>query len=51
MVQANVRRDQPGRKSIGGLPVGFQVLGFANRDADLVGIARWLMANLPPVAV
>jgi Asp-tRNA(Asn)/Glu-tRNA(Gln) amidotransferase A subunit family amidase len=35
--------------SVGGLPVGFQVMGFADRDAEIVGIARWLMQHLPPV--
>ena len=29
----------------------FQVMGFADRDADVVAVARWLMASLPPVAV
>jgi Asp-tRNA(Asn)/Glu-tRNA(Gln) amidotransferase A subunit family amidase len=36
--------------SVGGLPVGFQVMGFAERDAEIVGIARWLMQHLPPVS-
>jgi Asp-tRNA(Asn)/Glu-tRNA(Gln) amidotransferase A subunit family amidase len=36
--------------SVGGLPVGFQAMGFADRDADLVGVARWLVEHLPPVA-
>jgi len=37
--------------SVGELPVGFQVMGFANRDAEIVGIARWLMQYLPAVSV
>lgn len=36
--------------SVGGLPVGFQIMGFANRDAEIVGVARWLMERLPPAA-
>lgn len=36
--------------SVGGLPVGFQAMGFANRDAELIGLARWLRERLPPVA-
>ena len=36
--------------SIGGLPVGFQAMGFADRDAEIVGVARWLMQYLPAVA-
>ena len=36
--------------SIGGLPVGFQVMGFADRDAEIVGIGRWLMQHLPAVS-
>jgi hypothetical protein len=26
------------------------VMGFAERDAEIVGIARWLMQHLPPVS-
>jgi Asp-tRNA(Asn)/Glu-tRNA(Gln) amidotransferase A subunit family amidase len=37
--------------SVGGLPVGFQAMGFANRDAEIVGVARWLMQHLPAVAL
>lgn len=36
---------------VGGLPVGLQVMGAPHRDADAVGVARWLMGNLAPVAV
>jgi Asp-tRNA(Asn)/Glu-tRNA(Gln) amidotransferase A subunit family amidase len=36
--------------SVGGLPVGFQIMGFAGRDAETVAIARWLVGHLPPVA-
>jgi Asp-tRNA(Asn)/Glu-tRNA(Gln) amidotransferase A subunit family amidase len=28
--------------SVGELPLGLQVMGFADRDADLFGIAAWL---------
>jgi Asp-tRNA(Asn)/Glu-tRNA(Gln) amidotransferase A subunit family amidase len=37
--------------SVGGLPIGFQAMGFAGRDAELIGMARWLIGHLPPVAV
>jgi Asp-tRNA(Asn)/Glu-tRNA(Gln) amidotransferase A subunit family amidase len=30
-----------------GLPVGVQVIGFAGRDAELIGIARWVVAAQP----
>ena len=36
--------------SIGDLPIGFQVIGFAGHDAELIGIARWLVSHLPPIA-
>lgn len=32
---------------VGGLPVGLQILGFRDRDADLIGIARWISQSLP----
>jgi Asp-tRNA(Asn)/Glu-tRNA(Gln) amidotransferase A subunit family amidase len=28
--------------SVDGMPLGLQVMGFADRDADLFGIAAWL---------
>jgi Asp-tRNA(Asn)/Glu-tRNA(Gln) amidotransferase A subunit family amidase len=37
--------------SVGGLPVGLQIVGFRNRDADLIAIARWISATLAPVVV
>lgn len=37
--------------AVGGMPVGLQVMGARDRDADAVGVARWLMGNLTPVAV
>jgi Asp-tRNA(Asn)/Glu-tRNA(Gln) amidotransferase A subunit family amidase len=33
--------------SVDALPVGLQVIGFRERDADLIGIARWISATLP----
>jgi Asp-tRNA(Asn)/Glu-tRNA(Gln) amidotransferase A subunit family amidase len=36
--------------SLGGLPLGFQAMGFADRDAEIVGVARWLMQHLPAVS-
>jgi Asp-tRNA(Asn)/Glu-tRNA(Gln) amidotransferase A subunit family amidase len=36
---------------IDNLPVGFQAMGFAGRDAEIVGIARWLMDKLPAIDV
>lgn len=34
--------------AVGGLPVGLQVMGQRDRDADAVAVARWLMGNLAP---
>jgi Asp-tRNA(Asn)/Glu-tRNA(Gln) amidotransferase A subunit family amidase len=33
--------------TVGGLPVGLQILGFRDRDADLIGISRWISQSLP----
>jgi Asp-tRNA(Asn)/Glu-tRNA(Gln) amidotransferase A subunit family amidase len=30
-----------------GLPIGLQVIGFRDRDADLFAIALWISATLP----
>ena len=30
------------RLAVGGLPLGLQVLGFRDRDADLAGVAHWV---------
>jgi Asp-tRNA(Asn)/Glu-tRNA(Gln) amidotransferase A subunit family amidase len=30
------------RLAVSGLPVGLQVLGYRDRDADLAGLARWV---------
>jgi Asp-tRNA(Asn)/Glu-tRNA(Gln) amidotransferase A subunit family amidase len=39
--------------SVGGLPVGLQLMGQQHEDARMTGIARWLMENIKrvPVAV
>jgi Asp-tRNA(Asn)/Glu-tRNA(Gln) amidotransferase A subunit family amidase len=31
---------------VGGLPLGLQFIGFADRDADAFGVARWLCRTL-----
>jgi len=31
-----------------GLPLGLQVLGFADRDADAFAVAGWIEATLKP---
>ena len=35
--------------SVDGMPVGIQVLGQQHQDAKMVAIARWLLANIPPI--
>ncbi len=37
--------------TVDGLPVGLQIMGFRERDADLIAIARWISAFLPFAAV
>jgi Asp-tRNA(Asn)/Glu-tRNA(Gln) amidotransferase A subunit family amidase len=37
--------------SVGGMPVGVQVMGQPHEDARMVAVARWLMDNLPPEVV
>jgi Asp-tRNA(Asn)/Glu-tRNA(Gln) amidotransferase A subunit family amidase len=36
--------------SVGGLPVGVQLMGQQHEDARMTGLARWFMENLRPVA-
>ena len=31
--------------SVEGLPLGVQLMGFEHRDAEMIGIARWLLAR------
>jgi Asp-tRNA(Asn)/Glu-tRNA(Gln) amidotransferase A subunit family amidase len=31
--------------SDGGLPLGLQLIGKANRDAELIGLAHWFLSN------
>jgi Asp-tRNA(Asn)/Glu-tRNA(Gln) amidotransferase A subunit family amidase len=35
--------------SVGGLPVGAQVVGLPGQDARMTGFARWLLENVEPV--
>lgn len=35
--------------SVGGLPVGAQVIGLPGEDARMTALARWLIGNLEPV--
>ena len=35
--------------SVGGMPVGVQVIGQLHGDAALVGLARWMMDSIAPV--
>jgi len=35
--------------SVGGLPVGAQVVGLPGQDARMTSVARWLLQNLDPV--
>jgi Asp-tRNA(Asn)/Glu-tRNA(Gln) amidotransferase A subunit family amidase len=37
--------------SVGGMPVGIQLMGQQHEDARMTGMARWLHAALKPVAV
>jgi Asp-tRNA(Asn)/Glu-tRNA(Gln) amidotransferase A subunit family amidase len=37
--------------AVSGMPVGVQIMGQLNEDARVTGIARWLAANVAPVAV
>ena len=31
--------------AVAGLPLGLQLIGFPDRDADLFGVAGWLMES------
>jgi Asp-tRNA(Asn)/Glu-tRNA(Gln) amidotransferase A subunit family amidase len=35
--------------SVGGLPVGVQVMGQQHEDARMTGVARWLLGEVTPV--
>lgn len=37
--------------SIGGMPVGIQLMGQQHEDARVTGLARWMMGAMKPVAV
>ena len=36
---------------VGGMPVGVQLMGQQNEDARMVGLARWMLREVPPVIV
>ena len=35
--------------SVGGMPVGVQLMGQQHEDARITGLARWMLASLTPV--
>jgi Asp-tRNA(Asn)/Glu-tRNA(Gln) amidotransferase A subunit family amidase len=35
--------------SVGGLPVGLQVMGQQHEDARVTSLARWLLESIAPV--
>lgn len=37
--------------SVGGMPVGAQVMGQQHQDARMTAFARWILDNVPPVTV
>jgi Asp-tRNA(Asn)/Glu-tRNA(Gln) amidotransferase A subunit family amidase len=37
--------------SVGGMPVGVQLIGQQHDDARITAIARWLLDMVPPVVV
>ncbi len=37
--------------SIGGMPVGVQLMGQQHEDARMTSLARWMMGAIPPLAV
>ena len=37
--------------SVGGMPVGVQLMGQQHEDARMTGIARWFSENLKRIAV
>ena len=37
--------------SVGGMPVGAQVMGQQHQDARMTAIARWIIGEVPPVSV
>jgi Asp-tRNA(Asn)/Glu-tRNA(Gln) amidotransferase A subunit family amidase len=36
--------------SVGGMPVGAQVIGLPHQDAHMAAIARWIRESIPPVS-
>jgi Asp-tRNA(Asn)/Glu-tRNA(Gln) amidotransferase A subunit family amidase len=37
--------------SVGGMPVGAQVMGQQHQDARMTAFARWILDNVSPVIV
>jgi len=37
--------------SVGGMPVGAQVMGQPHQDARMTAIARWIIGEIDPVVV
>jgi len=37
--------------SVGGLPVGIQIMGQQHQDERMTAIARWMLKTLEPVVV
>jgi Asp-tRNA(Asn)/Glu-tRNA(Gln) amidotransferase A subunit family amidase len=37
--------------SVGGLPVGVQLMGQQHEDARMTGLARWFSENMKRIAV
>ena len=35
--------------SVGGMPVGVQVMGQPHEDARMTSMARWLWQSVPPI--
>jgi Asp-tRNA(Asn)/Glu-tRNA(Gln) amidotransferase A subunit family amidase len=35
--------------TVGGMPMGIQVMAQVNMDAQATAIARWMLQTLPPV--
>jgi len=36
---------------VGGMPVGVQLMGQQQEDARMIGLARWMLSQVPPVVV
>ena len=38
-----------GRRSVGGMPVGVQIVGLPQEDAKVTALARWVDESVAPV--